>query len=270
MDDHNHGTHVAGTIGAVGNNAAGVAGVNWITSMMGLKFLDSGGSGTIADAIDAIDFALQVKQIFAAFRRREHPVLSNSWGGGDFSQALLDEINAADDADMLFVAAAGNNGLPNDLVPLYPASYTAPNVIAVAATTNTDTRASFSNYGAKTVHLGAPGVNILSTIRGGGYGFPSGTSMAAPHVSGAAALALSHCTLNTADLKTVLVDSVDPATSMATTTISGGRLNARRALLSCSEPAGTPSNVTAIGGDKQIRLSWSAVANATNYRDQAQ
>jgi subtilisin family serine protease/subtilase family serine protease len=266
MDDHNHGTHVAGTIGAAGNNAAGVAGVNWITSMMGLKFLDSGGSGTVADAIDAIDFALQVKQIFAGSGGANIRILSNSWGGGDFSQALLDEINAAAAADMLFVAAAGNNGLPNDLIPLYPASYTAPNVIAVAATTNTDTRAFFSNYGAKTVHLGAPGANILSTLRGGGYGFLSGTSMATPHVSGAAALALSHCTLNTPALKTVIVDSVDPVASMATTTMSGGRLNVRRALQSCAEPAGTPTSVTAIGGDKQIKLSWSAVASATNYR----
>ena len=186
MDDHNHGTHVAGTIGAVGNNGAGVTGVNWITSMMGLKFLDAGGTGTIADAIDAIDFALQVKQIFAGSGGANIRILSNSWGGGDFSQALLDQINAAADEEMLFVAAAGNNGLPNDLVPMYPASYTAPNMVAVAATTNTDGRASFSNYGKNTVHLGAPGVNILSTVRGGTYGFASGTSMATPHVSGAA------------------------------------------------------------------------------------
>jgi len=265
MDDHNHGTHVAGTIGAVGNNANGVVGVNWVTSMMGLKFLDASGSGTVADAIDAIDFAVQVKEIFASSGGANIRVLSNSWGGGDFSQALLNQINEAGDADMLFVAAAGNNGLPNDLIPMYPASYAAPNLVAVAATTNTDARASFSNYGAKSVHLGAPGVNILSSVRGGGYGFSSGTSMATPHVSGAAALTLSQCALDTPSLKLAVVDSVDPVPSMATTTISGGRLNVRRALQSCSEPPGVPSNLTALGGDRQIKLNWSAADNATGY-----
>ncbi len=266
MDDHNHGTHVAGTIGAVGNNGAGVIGVNWITSLMGIKFLDATGSGTVADAIDAIDFALQVKQIFAGSGGANIRILSNSWGGGDFSQALLDQINAAADEEMLFVAAAGNNGLPNDIIPLYPASYAAPSIIAVAATNNTDGRAFFSNYGRNTVHLGAPGVDIFSTLRGGGYGFQSGTSMATPHVSGAAALTLSNCPLNTSNLKTALVDSVDPVASMATTTISGGRLNVRRALLSCSEPPATPLNLTAISGDKQIKLSWTMVVSATSYR----
>jgi subtilisin family serine protease len=266
MDDHNHGTHVAGTIGAAGNNGAGVVGVNWVTSLMGLKFLDSSGSGTVADAIDTIDFALQVKHAFAGSGGANVRILSNSWGGGDFSQALLDQINAAADADMLFVAAAGNNGLPNDIIPMYPASYTASNVVAVAATTNKDARAFFSNYGRNTVHLGAPGADILSTLRGGGYGFLSGTSMATPHVSGAAALALSHCALNTANLKSAIVEAVDPIASMATTTISGGRLNVHRTLQSCAAPPDRPADLTAIGGDTQIRLTWSPAAGATSYR----
>jgi subtilisin family serine protease len=266
MDDHDHGTHVAGTIGAAGNNGVGVIGVNWVTSLLGLKFLDAGGSGTVADAIDAIDFALQVKRIFAASGGANVRVLSNSWGGAEFSQALLDQIDAAAEEEMLFVAAAGNSGLPNDIIPMYPANYSAPNVVAVAATTNTDARAFFSNYGKNTVHLGAPGADFLSTVRGGAYRFMSGTSMAAPHVSGAAALTLSHCPLSTSNLKIALVDSVDPLPSMATTTISGGRLNVRKALQSCSELPGTPSNVTAIGGDAQIKLAWSAVASATSYR----
>jgi subtilisin family serine protease len=266
MDDHNHGTHVAGTIGAAGNNANGVTGVNWVTSMMGLKFLDSSGSGTTADAIDLIDFARQVKQIFAASGGANIRVLNNSWGGGDFTQALLDQINGAAAEEMLFVAAAGNNGLPNDIFPAYPASYAAPNVIAVAATTNTDARPFFSNYGVKTVHLGAPGADILSTQRNGAYGFSSGTSMAAPHVSGAAALTLSHCVLDTTTLKSALVDTVDQVPSMLTKTISGGRLNVLKALESCSEPPGVPTNVVASGGDRQVRLTWSAAERAITYR----
>jgi subtilisin family serine protease len=266
MDDHNHGTHVAGTIGAAGNNATGVVGVNWVTSMMGLKFLDSSGSGTTADAIDLIDFARQVKQIFAASGGANIRVLNNSWGGGDFTQALLDQINEAAADNMLFVAAAGNNGLPNDLFPQYPASYAAPNVVAVAATTNTDARAPFSNYGLKTVHLGAPGSDILSTIRNGAYGFASGTSMAAPHVSGAAALTLSHCALDTATLKSALVETVDPVPSLSTKTISGGRLNLLTALQACSAPPSVPANVTALAGDSQVRLTWSAASGATGYK----
>lgn len=266
MDDHNHGTHVSGTIGAVGNNAVGVAGVNWVASLMGLKFLAANGSGTIADAIDAIDFALQVKEIFAGTGSANIRILSNSWGGGGFSQAMLDQINEANDRDMLFVAAAGNNGIPNDILPSYPASYVAPNVVAVAATTNTDARAYFSNYGVKTVHLGAPGVDVLSTLRGNAYGFFSGTSMATPHVSGAGALALSHCVLTTAELKATLVESVDLVASMASTTISGGRLNVRRAIDSCAAPPAAPASLTAIAGDRQVKLAWPAATNATSYR----
>ena len=266
MDDHNHGTHVSGTIGAVGNNGVGVAGVSWVASLMGLKFLGPDGSGTTADAIDAIEFAIQVKNIFAGSGAANIRILSNSWGGDDFSQAMLDQIHEANESEMLFVAAAGNYGIPNEFLPNYPSSYDAPNVVAVAATTNTDARAYFSNYGPTTVHLGAPGMDVLSTMRGNTYGFSSGTSMAAPHVSGAGALALSHCPLNTAELKATLVDSVDVIPSMATTTISGGRLNVRRALESCSAPPSAPTSLSAIGGDKQVKLNWPAATNASSYR----
>ena len=265
MDDHNHGSHVAGTIGAAANNGVGVAGVNWVVSMMALKFLDASGSGTMGDAIALMDFALQVKDAFAGTGGADIRVLSNSWGGGEFSQAFLDLINDANAADMLFVAAAGNNGLPNDILPMYPASYNAPNIIAVAATTNTDDRAYFSNYGKNSVHLGAPGMDIFSTVRGNAYAFLSGTSMATPHVSGAGALVLSYCGLDTAQLKETIVDSVDPVASMANTTISGGRLNVMRAIQGCSVPPGPASNLTATGGDKQIKLTWTAGANATHY-----
>src|SRR5207245_432398 len=181
LDDNNHGSHVSGTIGAVGNNGTGVVGVNWTASIMGSKFINASGSGTTANAINAIEFAVQAKAAFAATSGANVRVLSNSWGGGAFSQALLDEINRANANDMLFVAAAGNSGTPNDLFPEYPASYNAPNVVAVAATDNTDSLAFFSNYGPSSVHLGAPGMDVLSTTIGGNYAYLSGTSMATPH-----------------------------------------------------------------------------------------
>ena len=162
-------------------------------------------------------------------------MLSNSWGGGGFSLALLDEINRANSSNMLFVAAAGNDSTSDDTVPLYPAAYNAPDLIAVAATDNNDQLASFSNYGKTTVHLGAPGVNILSTIPGATYQTLSGTSMATPHVSGAAMLLLSACSLNTADLKTALTGNVDLIPALADRTISGGRLNLAKALHGCSD-----------------------------------
>jgi subtilisin family serine protease len=121
MDDHNHGTHVSGTIGAIGGNSVGVTGVNWSTRIMGLKFLSASGSGTTVGAINAIEFAIQANAAVGANVR----VLSNSWGGGGFSQALLDEINKANASNMLFVAAAGNEGLNNDTTPQYPSGYDA-------------------------------------------------------------------------------------------------------------------------------------------------
>jgi len=253
-DDNNHGSHVSGTVGAVGNNALGVVGVNWTASIMGSKFLDATGTGTTANAINAIEFAVQAK--LALGTGANVRVLSNSWGGGAFSQLLLDEINRANANDMLFVAAAGNDGLNNDATPHYPSSYNAPNVVAVAATDNNDALATFSNFGANSVHLGAPGVDVLSTIIGGTYGYLSGTSMATPHVSGAAALVLSRCALNTANLKTNILNNVDPISSLAGITVTGGRLNVNRAIRACSGPptpdfslsAAPPSQTVGPGG----------------------
>jgi subtilisin family serine protease len=272
-DDLNHGTHVAGTIGAAGNNAAGVTGVNWKASIMGVKFLDASGNGTIADAIASIEFAIQTKKAFASTSGANVRVLSNSWAGGGFSQALLDEINKANANGMLFVAAAGNDGSNNATTPTYPASYKAPNVLAVAASTNQDHLAAFSNYGSN-VHLAAPGVDILSTTIGNTYRWMSGTSMATPHVSGAAALVLSRCTLDTAALKAVLLTNAQKVGSLTGWVSTGARLNVYRALTAClgttttttarpSAPAGLIA--TSPTGTGQVKLSWNAVTNATTY-----
>ncbi len=235
MDDHRHGTHVAGTIGAVGNNGIGVIGVNGTTQIMGLKFLGSGGSGAISDAVEAIDWAVRAKQAGVNLR-----VLSNSWGGGGFSQALRDAINKAGMNDILFVAAAGNAAGNNDTTPFYPCSYHAANEICVAATDKTDSLAGFSNYGQSSVDLAAPGSSILSTMLGGTYDYMSGTSMATPHVSGAAALALSGGYQSVWTLRTTIRAAVDPVASLIGRVATEGRLNVCKAIPACSGVAPPP------------------------------
>ncbi len=263
LDDNNHGSHVSGTIGAVGNNAVGVAGVNWTASIMGSKFLNATGSGTTAGAINAIEFAIQAKAAFAASGGANVRVLSNSWGGGGFSQALLDEINKANTNNMLFVAAAGNNGSNNDTTAFYPADYNASNIIAVAATDNNDALASFSNFGPTKVHLGAPGVNVLSTIIGGNYDYFSGTSMATPHVSGAAALVLSSCALDTAGVKANILNNVDPIPSLAGITVTGGRLNVNKAIRACGAPATPDFSLSATPSSQTVSAGASASYTVT-------
>ena len=211
MDDNGHGTHVSGTIAAVGNNSLGVAGVNWSASIMALKFMDSTGSGYLSDAIRAINYATMERTQYGVNVR----VINASWGGGGFSSAMQTAIQAANDAGIMFVAAAGNSGTNNDVTAQYPANYTPPNVISVAASDQNDQLASFSCYGASTVDLAAPGVSIYSTLPNNRYGYYSGTSMATPMVSGVAALAWAYNpNASVADIRNAILQGVDKISSL--------------------------------------------------------
>jgi subtilisin family serine protease len=218
-DANGHGTHVAGTIGARGNDGIGVAGVSWNSALMALRVLDASGSGSLADVIAADSYAAP----------HGAAVVNESFGGTGFSQAEYDAIRAA--PGTLFVAAAGNAGASNDTSPTYPCAYDLPNLICVAATDQQDALAGFSNYGATTVDLGAPGSRIVSDRPGGTYAYMSGTSMATPHVSGAAALAFAHKPgASVAAVRQAILAGAEPDSSLSGKTVSGGRLNARAAL----------------------------------------
>jgi subtilisin family serine protease len=242
-----HGTHVAGTIAAKGGNAAGVVGVNWNVKYISAKFLGANG-GTTANAIKAVDYMTDLKT-----RHNLNIVATNnSWGGGGYSQSLLDAINRGGKADILFVAAAGNSGLNTDVSLFYPAGYESDAIISVAAINNTGGLASFSNYGIKSVDIGAPGVDIYSTLPNNKYGSYNGTSMAAPHVTGAAALyASTHPGASAAAIKSAIINTATPTASLAGKTVTGGRLNVG-ALMNANGPV-TPSltisDVMAIEGD---------------------
>jgi hypothetical protein len=220
-----HGTHVAGTIGAAGGNGAGVAGVCWDVTIISAQFLGRRG-GYTSDAVKAVDYLTDLRT-----RHGMNVVASNnSWGGGGFSQALRDAIERANAANILFVAAAGNASNNNDTTPSYPSSYTNANVIAVAALTNSGALASFSSYGASSVDIGAPGVGIVSSVPGkrgaSAYGSKSGTSMATPHVTGAAALyASSHPGATAAQIKGAILGAAIPTSSLSGKCVTGGRLS---------------------------------------------
>ena len=234
MDDESHGTHVAGTIGAVGNNGIGVTGVNWNAKIMALKFLDASGFGDTIDAIECLAYAVKMRNEFGVDIR----ITNNSWGGGGFSQSMKDAIQASANSNMLFIAAAGNAALNTDDDAHYPSNYDIDNIISIAATNRFDTLASFSNFGATTVDMSAPGEDILSTIPGNQYELFSGTSMAAPHVSGVAALLWSDKPfLTPLEIKYKLMDQGDHIEALEGITVSGRRLNVNSAV-NCT--SGTP------------------------------
>ena len=223
MDDNSHGTHCAGTIGARANNGHAHVGVTWQVRLMACKFLSGDGWGYTSGAIECIDFAVS----------NGAKVLSNSWGGGGFSQGLYDSIARARDAGVIFVAAAGNSGLDTDSSPQYPSAYDLENIIAVAAIDRNGQLASWSNYGQTTVDLGAPGVDIFSSVASSdsGYAYYSGTSMATPHVSGVAALLFANDnTLSASQLKAQLLNTSVLLDDLRDRTVSGGLVNAANAL----------------------------------------
>ncbi len=231
MDENAHGTHVAGIIGAQGNDNRGAVGVNWAVQIMPLKFMDADGLGSTIAAIQAIDYAVA----------NGARISNNSWGGDTFSQALFDTIQMANSQGHLFVAASGNDGVNTDNGSHFPSNYELPNIISVAASTSNDTLARFSNFGVATVDLAAPGLQIYSTIPNRQYELFSGTSMAAPFVAGVAALLLSkNNSLTTDTLKTTLLDTVDQVPVFEGRLVTGGRLNAFNAIKAIS-PADPPT-----------------------------
>ncbi|MBN1167299.1 MAG: S8 family serine peptidase [Methanospirillaceae archaeon] len=239
MDDQGHGTHCAGTIAAVGNNGIGVAGVTWKTKLMPLKFLDANGQGDTLGALNAINYA----------RMMGADILSCSWGSTAQSQAMYDTFS---EVPGLIVCAAGNQGSDNDQIGHYPSNFDLSWIIAVAATTKTDSLAGFSNYGKTMVDVAAPGDSIASCGPGSKYVYMSGTSMATPHVSGLAALLKAvKPGLSAVQMKNLIIQGVDPLSSLSAKTVSGGRINAYNSIQAASggsTPVTTTYTITATAG----------------------
>ncbi|HEY0101807.1 MAG TPA: S8 family serine peptidase, partial [Pyrinomonadaceae bacterium] len=261
-----HGTHVAGTIGASGNNAKGVAGVNWQVSLLPLKFLGANGVGSTADAIRAYDYARAMRQRWDASGGAQGAnirVLNNSYGGRGYSQAAYDAIRALGDAGILFVTSAGNEARNNDRFPSYPTNYQLPNLVSVGSTGSSGLPSTqFSNYGERTVDLVAPGENILSTTPGNSYDKYYGTSMAAPHASGTAALVCAaYPDISLRRLRAALV--YGGSQGFAQFTSSAKRVNARGSLDNAAEtdtnaPAALADLSISSQGNQKFALRWTA------------
>lgn len=295
LDDFGHGTHVAGIIGAVGNNGIGVVGVNWTVRLMALKFLAADGSGAMADAVTCYNYLIAMKQRGVNIR-----AVNASWSGTGFSQSLEDAIDAAGNLGILTICAAGNDSVSIDAEPEYPAAFDSPNIISVAASAQDDSPAPFTNYGPTHVALAAPGVSILSTYNtsDSAYAVLSGTSMATPYVSGAVALlAAANPGLSAAAIKTLLLNSVDKLPLWAGKVASGGRLNLAKAVQSLparstarsstapsmpvskltgvslyatpgsSQPINTPITLTAAAAGGSVEYSFQAITCTRNSRD---
>ena len=267
MDDNGHGTHVAGIIGAVGNNGIGVDGVNWSVQIMPLKFMGADGLGSLSNAIRALNFAVA----------HGATVSNNSYSGGGYYQAFYDAVKAAQAKGHIFVAAAGNNSVNTDASPAYPSSYNLDNIVSVAAVDRNDNLASFSNYGANTVDIAAPGVSIYSTYKNDNYVTMSGTSMAAPFVTGAIALLRDlHPNWSYQQVIGQVYGSVDPISSLKGKIKTGGRLNVFKALGGSNGGGGGGSDTTgpsvtsaqflgSNGGFNKLRLTFSEAINASTF-----
>jgi subtilisin family serine protease len=244
MDDHYHGTHVAGTIGAVGNDNNGISGTVWAVQLVALKFLRANGSGSTADAVEAVNYAANMG----------FDMTNNSWGGGGYIQALSNAINANLVKDALFLAAAGNSGRDNDLAPYYPSSYDLANVISVAATDHNDQLANFSNYGKSSVDIAAPGVSIYSTRPGTPqYMSLNGTSMATPHVSGVAALIKSeYPSMSFLQVKSRIFRGGEQKSSLVGKTTTEARINAYQSLLPLTSNEAPVGSIVVFGGPSYL------------------
>lgn len=248
-DPNGHGTHTAGTVGAVGNNGIGVAGTAWAVRIMPLRFLGANGTGSTSDAVAALEYAVDMGV----------KVSNNSWGSYAFSTTLNNAINASKSIGHVYVASAGNDGLNTDVNPHYPSGYAHDNIISVAATNNRDKMPTWSNYGASSVDLGAPGDDVASTFKNSTYVYLSGTSMAAPHVAGVAALLyIQNPSWTYQQVRGRILSTVRPTSAMNGVTATGGVLNLQDAIASSSQtPPAAPSNLAAtdIGGG-QAQLTW--------------